>query len=122
MKKLITAALVAGGLLIGGQAMAQRTIAIPTPCGPLAGLTEVLKNKYAEELIMVSRARQGFTIQMWMNEETKTMTVVLVDPEQKEACVLGSGTNAYFKLDREEIQKIPQSDDPRSKQLTKHYV
>ena len=62
-------------------------------CGKYADAEKYLKEKYGEQVAMVgnmSNETTSATAQFWMNRQTKTWTVLVVD-DKGNACVVAAG-------------------------------
>lgn len=63
----------------------------PQPrCGPLAALTEFLKRKFEERVVVVGVEQRGNMMMLYANPKTTTWTMVISAPNEI-ACAVGAG-------------------------------
>jgi hypothetical protein len=70
---------------------------LPIFCGDTDHLLEGIKEKYDEEIVMISigenAAGHKLSHSLWINYNTKTWSFIVVNKELRETCVIASGEN-----------------------------
>lgn len=70
---------------------------LPMTCGDSTNIVKGLREKYGEEITMMSQGVNSIGDQLyhslWINSETKTWTFVVVNKQKKTLCVMASGDN-----------------------------
>ena len=93
MKSLITALALAVSFPL---ASAQQRIPMPVMCAEPAFVEKVLR-EHKEEVLFVGRDSmhgvENLAVNIFMNSNTGTYSIVLVVPEGNIVCVIASGTN-----------------------------
>ena len=72
-------------------------VQLPIMCGNTDNLVGALKEKYGEEIVMMSEGynQQGHELyhSLWINYGTKTWSFVVVNKQKNTTCVIASGDN-----------------------------
>ena len=91
MKSLITALALAVSFPL---ATAQQRIPIPVVCAEPAFVEKVIK-EHKEEILFVGKDTvhgvQNLAVNVFLNSKTGTYSIVLVTPDEKIVCIIGSG-------------------------------
>ena len=77
------------------------TLSIPVQCSSTEEVLKIVKQRYQEELLFLSEGISAGTKgalynSLWVNYETKTWSFIVVNKENKTACLFASGKNFNF--------------------------
>jgi len=75
-------------------------VELPMICGDSTNLVKGLREKYGEEIIMMSEGVNSIGDQLyhslWINPDSQTWTFVVVNKQKETLCVMASGDNFTF--------------------------
>ena len=63
-------------------------------CGPADAFAKGLADKYGESVLLRGVERRGFVVEVWLNVETGTFTVVYFSEETDQRCMAAEGGEA----------------------------
>jgi hypothetical protein len=98
MKKLLFASLMSLSTLVGAESQAPAEppsgsfmTNLTVGCAPTMVVVTALVDKYKEKPIWNATDEGGFHLSLWVNNETRTFTLIKSHLQKKISCVLGSG-------------------------------
>lgn len=78
-------------ILAAGLACAAVPAVAQAPCGPYDAIVDVLTGQHGEASVLRMMADAGFVLEIWINAQTETWTVLMVRPDGT-ACLPAYGT------------------------------
>ena len=92
MKKIIAALLLAASSVVG----AQETVNVTLPCFKADTIKQAMTN-YGETALTIGKEKDGSLVYlMFVNNKTRTWTMMAFQPDMKYGCVIGAGVDFRF--------------------------
>lgn len=73
-------------------------------CMPRDQLANILLSEYGEEVVFAGEARNNeYTVELFVNEETGSWTVIATGRNQPNSCIVDGGFESHFTTDQEKL-------------------